>query len=98
MSQFIDPKTGEISVRDPLDTSKLDNDLLEFAKEASWVTDKQRGLFASLYERQHGAPPEDDLMEKFAQLGKRQAAAYIDVLLGRQTIKLAEKGAEKVAA
>jgi hypothetical protein len=89
-STMIDKRTGEIAVRDPLDTSRLTEELLQLAREANEVSEKQLGLFASLFERQHGAPPDDELRQQFQRLGRRQAAAYLDVLLGRSSLEDAE--------
>jgi hypothetical protein len=72
--------------RPRLDTDSLPDELLEFARESNIVSDKQVGLFSDVWERYHGAPPNDETKEMFRNLGKRQASAYIDVLVGRTSI------------
>lgn len=72
--------------RPKLDTDTLPDELLEFARESNIVSDKQVGLFSDVWERYHGSPPDDNTQAMFRGLGKRQASAYIDVLVGRSSI------------
>jgi hypothetical protein len=75
--------------RPKLDTDSLPETLLDFARESNIVSEKQVGLFEDLWERYHGAPPDEGVKNDFTTLGRRQASAYIDVLVGRSKLDAA---------
>lgn len=86
-------------IRDRLDLDLLrqvdkSGELVELARHASAVTPSQIELFKALFERQSDAPPSDKTVAAFSQLPRRQAAALLDVMLGRTTLE--EASAEEV--
>lgn len=78
-----------VTDRPKLDTDSLPEALLDFARESNVVSAKQVGLFENLWERYHGAPPDESVKQAFTNLGRRQASAYIDVLVGRSKLDAA---------